>query len=154
MKGSDYFPISKFSAENYANLYRCPESAPPEKRARSLSAAKETPLSCAKAGNLGLNGSGRKDRIQQVCRGGATDEPQALRPRGNYGTEFSARQEEVIRRTSGNRQRLEKRSTGYRTTARRPARKTRKKAGKTTDGRQLMVSMEKVRKWTDRKRPG
>ena len=103
----------------------------PEKRARSLSAAKETPLSCAKAGNLGLNGSGRKDRIQQVCRGGAADEPQALRPCGNYGTEFSARQEEVIRRTSDNRKRFEKCSTGYRTTARRPARKTRKKAGKT-----------------------
>jgi|GEM_PF-3256646 len=30
MKGSDYFPISKFSAENYANLYRCP--GPPHRK--------------------------------------------------------------------------------------------------------------------------
>ena len=33
MKGSDYFPISKFSAENYANLYRCP--GPPHRKSGS-----------------------------------------------------------------------------------------------------------------------
>lgn len=72
MKGSDYFPISKFSAENYANLDRCPGPPPSEKRARSLSEAKETPLSCAKADNLGLNGAeGKTDSAGR--QGGAAD---------------------------------------------------------------------------------
>lgn len=153
MKGSDYFPISKFSVENYANLYRCP--APPAGKASTKSVGSErNPAFMRKSRQPraqrqrkeGPDSAGRQRRSCRRVTGASTARElwhRMQRSTGRCGP-ANIRQQATVRETL-NRLSDNSSPTG---------KKNEKKSRQDTDGRQLMVPMGKVRKRTDRKRPG
>lgn len=140
MKGNDYFPISKFSAENYANLDRCPESAHRKSGPEVCRQRKKPHFHAQKQTTSGSRKTGFSRSAGRSCRrvtGASTTREQGhriQRPTGRGGPaniRHQATVREALNRLSDNSSQAGK--------------KNEKKCRQDTDGRQLMASMEKVR---------